>query len=52
MPMRNANEMLTKEQLEFDLQNIMERDHYEAYDGVRLFLLKMAYENLQQIPNM
>ncbi|MCB6991566.1 hypothetical protein LI187_13880 [bacterium 210820-DFI.6.38] len=47
-----ANEMLTKEQLESDLQNIMERDHYEAYDGVRLFLLKMAYENLQQIPNM
>ncbi len=43
-----ANEMLTKEQIENDLQNIMEREHYEAYDGVRIFLLKKAYENLQE----
>lgn len=40
--------MLTKEKIETDLQNIMEKDYYEAYDGVRIFLLKMAYENLQE----
>ena len=38
-----TNDMLTKEQIESDLQNIMEKDHYEAYDGVRIFLLKTAY---------
>lgn len=43
------NDMLTKERIEMDLQNIMEKDYYEAYDGVRIFLLKMAYENLQKI---
>ena len=42
------NDMLTKEKIETDLQNIMEKDYYEAYDGVRIFLLKMAYENLQE----
>lgn len=43
-----ANEMLTKEQIESALQNIMGKDQYEAYDGVRIFLLKMAYENLKE----
>lgn len=38
--------MLTKEQVEHDLQNILGKDRYEAYDGVRIFLLKRAYENL------
>lgn len=40
--------VLTKEQLERDLQNILEKEHYEAYDGVRIFLLKRAYENLKE----
>lgn len=39
---------LTREQLKHDLQKIMEKDKYEAYDGVRLFLLKMTYENLEE----
>ena len=44
--------MLTKDQLEGDLQKILEKDHYEAYDGVRIFVLKMAYENLEEnLPN-
>lgn len=38
--------LLTKEHLAHDLENILEKEHYEAYDGVRIFLLKMAYENL------
>lgn len=38
--------LLTREQLSYDLQKILEKDRYEAYDGVRIFLLKMAYENL------
>lgn len=38
--------LLTREQLSYDLQRILEKDRYEAYDGVRIFLLKMAYENL------
>ena len=42
------NDMLTKEKIETDLQNIMKKDYYEAYDGVRIFLLKIAYENLQE----
>ena len=40
--------MLTREQIEHDLEMIQSREHYEAYDGVRIFLLKRAYESLKE----
>lgn len=40
------NELLTKEQLEADIRKILDGEKYEAYDGVRIFLLKRACENL------
>lgn len=44
----NEQGILTKEQIEEDLQKILEKDRYESYDGVRIFLLKMAYEYLKE----
>lgn len=40
------NGLLTKEQLEADIRKILDGEKYEAYDGVRIFLLKRACENL------
>ncbi len=38
--------LLTKDQLEADIRKILDGEKYEAYDGVRIFLLKRACERL------
>lgn len=40
------NGHLTKEQLEADIKKILDVEKYEAYDGVRIFLLKRVRESL------